>query len=122
MYAAWRRCFSHLPKTWTILDIKNFPFHHACQLYGNDTSCGCVPVLVEHMDAPLAGRSQAFDVIYCQGVVVHSHAPLHTARYLLDHLDTGGMLVFAYMKSDGHGLDTPAGVEGRQEAIALLRQ
>jgi hypothetical protein len=32
------------------------------------------------------------------------------------------MLVFDYMKSDGHGLDTPAGVEGRQETIAYLRQ
>lgn len=122
MYAAWRRYFSHLPMQWTILDIENFPFHYACQLYGDDASCKCIPVAVENMDVPLAGQSQPYDVIYCQEVLEHSHAPLHTAKYLLDHLNTGGMLVFDYMQSDGHGLDTPAGVEGRQETIAFLRQ
>jgi 2-polyprenyl-3-methyl-5-hydroxy-6-metoxy-1,4-benzoquinol methylase len=81
-----------------------------------------VPVAVERMDAPLSGQSQRYDVIYCQEVLEHSHAPLSTAQYLLDHLVTGGTLVFDYMQSDGHGLDTPAGVEGRQETIAFLRQ
>ena len=122
MYAAWRRYYSHVPMQWTILDIENFPFHYACRLYGNDASCECVPVAVEHMDAPLPGQSQRYDVIYCQEVLEHSHAPLSTAQYLLDHLATGGTLVFDYMQSDGHGLDTPAGVEGRQETIAFLRQ
>jgi len=122
MYAAWRRYYSHFPMQWTILDIENFPFHYACQLYGKDASCECVPVAVERMDAPLSGQSQGYDLIYCQEVLEHSHAPLSTAQYLLDHLNTGGMLVFDYMKSDGHGLDTPAGVEGRQETIAYLRQ
>jgi hypothetical protein len=32
------------------------------------------------------------------------------------------MMVFDYMRSDGHRLDTPAGVEGRRETIALLQE
>jgi len=121
MYTAWRRYFSHMPMHWTIVDIENFPFHYACALYGADASCECIPVATAEMDAPLAGRSLSFDVIYCQEVLEHSHAPLHTAQYLLDHLAPGGMLVFDYMKSEGHGLDTPAGVEERQATLAFLK-
>ena len=74
------------------------------------------------MDDPLAGRPHMYDVIFCQEVFEHSHAPLRTAEYLMDRLAARGMLVFDYMRSDGHGLDTPAGVEGRRDTLAFLEE
>jgi hypothetical protein len=120
MYASWRRYFNHVPMQWTILDIENFPFHYACHLYGADSSCECVPITATEIDHPLTKQPGLYDVIFCQEVFEHSHAPLKTAEYLLDHLAPGGLLYFDYMQSDGHNLDTPAGVDGRQETLAFL--
>lgn len=120
MYATWRAFLNHRPVQWMLADIPNFPFHYARHVYGGDAEAELVTVSAERLSDPLAGRSDAFDIVFLQEVFEHLHDPLHIAGYLLDRIVPGGLFVFDYIRSDATGLDTPAGLEKRGATLDLL--
>ena len=50
----------------------------------------------------------------------HLDEPLFVAKYLLDRLNPGGLFVFDYIKSHGHGLDHPRALEEREATLKLI--
>jgi 2-polyprenyl-3-methyl-5-hydroxy-6-metoxy-1,4-benzoquinol methylase len=61
---------------------------------------------------------EEFDAIFCMTVFEHLPRPLETANHLLSRLNSGGILVFDYVASQGSGLDTGA---GRDQRLAVLK-
>jgi len=121
MYRAYRRYFSHLDMQWHLADIPNHAFHYSRYIYSQDLPQPKLHVIADdRMDNPV-GAEKDFDLIICCTVFEHLHAPLAMAKYLIERLSPGGVLVFDYVLSGGEGLDTIAGVEQRQDTLRYLR-
>ena len=121
-YYCYRLYFSHLKCSFVLADIPNFPFHYAKYLYRHDAEVEFATIGPEEFRAPLAGLEgdARFDVIIVTTVFEHLDDPPFVARYLLDRLNPGGLLVFDYIKSEGHGLDHPNALRTRQAALSTI--
>jgi SAM-dependent methyltransferase len=123
VYRTWRRYLAHVPVSWVLADIPGFPFHYARHAYGRDAAVErFVTISPDRFDDPLAGVDGRFDLIVIQEVFEHLDHPHFVAGYLLERLEPGGILLFDYLKSEGQGLDTGAGLAERDETIRLLSE
>jgi 2-polyprenyl-3-methyl-5-hydroxy-6-metoxy-1,4-benzoquinol methylase len=68
-------------------------------------------------DAPLPG---GYDTIFCLEVLEHVPRPIAVVRHLHRALRPGGYLVFDYIRSEGTGLDTDAGLRDRLPALRFV--
>lgn len=121
-YYCYRRYFSHLECSFVLADIPNFPFHYAKYLYRHDAEVEFATIGPGKFREPLADPdgSARFDVIIVTTVFEHLDDPPFVARYLLDRLDPNGLLVFDYIKSEGHGMDHPNALRTRQAALSII--
>jgi len=121
MYRTYRRYLNHIPAQWVLADIPNFPFHFARHLYARDKEVAqFVTIAEDRFDDPLKDVEGPFDMIIIQEVFEHLDRPLAIAGYLVERLKPGGYLLFDYVKSEGVGLDTAAGVAERMEVLEYL--
>jgi SAM-dependent methyltransferase len=122
-YRTWKNYYNHIPVSWTLTDIANFPFHYARHLYMRDDAVTDMPVISpEKFDQPLED-GKVYDFIVITTVFEHLHKPLTIARHLLDHLAPGGIFVFDYILSgEATELDTPGGVKERTETLQFLSE
>ncbi len=120
MYRTWQRFYNHIDCQWVLADIPSYPFHCARHIYAEDLEARTCVITEDLFDAPLENVSGSFDLIIVQEVFEHLHKPLHIARYLFDRLNADGLFFFDYIKSDAHGLDTPAGLTEREKTLGFL--
>lgn len=118
-YHCYRRFYSHLGCRWVLADLPNFPFHYARYRYRHDADVECQVITAERFADPL-GDAQPFDVIIVTAVFEHVDDPVFVARYLLDRLRPGGVLVFDFIRSQGEGLDHPGALAAREDCLALI--
>ncbi|MCY4015518.1 MAG: methyltransferase domain-containing protein [Gammaproteobacteria bacterium] len=121
-YYCYRHYFSHLGCSFVLADIPNFPFHYAKHLYRHDAEVEFATIGPDQFREPLADPEcvARFDVIIVTTVFEHLDDPPFVARYLLDRLNPNGLLVFDYIKSEGHGLDHPNALRTRQAALSTI--
>lgn len=121
-YYSYRLYFSHLNCSFVLADIPNFPFHYAKHLYRHDAEVEYATIDAEKFREPLASLEGGarFDVIIVTTVFEHLDDPPFAARYLLDRLKPNGLLVFDYIKSEGHGLDHPNALRTRQATLSTI--
>jgi 2-polyprenyl-3-methyl-5-hydroxy-6-metoxy-1,4-benzoquinol methylase len=123
MYRTWRRYGAHVPTTWVLADIPSFPFHYARHVYAHEASVEqFVTIWPDRFEDPLAGVDGEFDMIVVQEVFEHLDRPRFVARYLLERLRQGGILIFDYIRSEARGLDTPRGLAERDDTLAFLAE
>jgi len=60
---------------------------------------------------------QTYDTVILTTVFEHLDDPIFVSNYLLDRLKKGGLFVFDYLISQATGLDTPVGLEKREECL-----
>jgi 2-polyprenyl-3-methyl-5-hydroxy-6-metoxy-1,4-benzoquinol methylase len=101
---------------YTIADIRGFPYLYAkYRLMQHGVEC----VDIEPYQAPkLTGR---FDAIFLQTVLEHLPDPVVVMNILTDHLNSGGILVFDYILSEGRGLDTKEAVQMRGPVLDHIK-
>ncbi len=122
-YYCYRRFFSHLGCKFVLADIPNYPFHYAKYLYRDDEQVEFITINAEDFSDPLAGLAQdQFDVVILTTVYEHLDDPLFVTEYLLSRLKPGGLFVFDYIKSHGHGLDHPRALDDREAALRSILQ
>jgi len=122
VYRSWRLFLNHKSCKWFLADIPNFGFHYARHIYGQDDAIRFITIDADHFDDPLKGVSHKFDIIIVQEVFEHLHNPRLIAEYLVDRLKPEGFFAFDYVESDAKGLDTPAGLEKRDETLDFLNE
>jgi len=123
-YYCYRSYFSHLGCTFVLADLANYPFHYAKYLYRHDAEVEFATINAEDFADPLgsvsSGSGEVFDVIVVTTVFEHVDDPMFVASYLLDRLKPGGLFVFDYIKSDGHGLDHPNALRMRGPTLTAI--
>lgn len=102
-----------------ISDIATAAFHYAAYRFAPFKNVE--PVLLMADNNFMLGLKEKVDVIFCITVLEHLGNPLETVRNLSKHLNPGGILIFDYVKGDGFGLDTAAGVRERGEVLKYIR-
>ncbi|MCU0513851.1 MAG: class I SAM-dependent methyltransferase [Anaerolineae bacterium] len=104
---------------YVISDLATLAMHYAAWRFGREP--GITPHLLQPQDDFALRLEQRFDVIVCLTVFEHLNRPLETARAFYEHLRPGGWLIFDYIKGEGHGLDTAAGVQERPATLDYLQ-
>lgn len=120
MYRTWRRFASHRAADWLLADIPGFPYHYARHVFGPDRSARFLTIGEDRFDDPLLGVDGGFDLIVLQEVFEHLRRPRYLAEYLVQRLRPGGLLLFDYIATQAHGLDTPAGMQERAATLEYL--
>lgn len=118
-YNCYNKFFSYLNCNWILADIPNFPFHYSKFHYGKYTNCKLHTINPNIFHDPL-GKKDCYDVIILTTVLEHLDDPVFVSNYLLDRLNTNGLLVFDYVLSEGTGLDTPNALLKREECLKLI--
>lgn len=122
-YRAWKKYFNHYDVQWTLADIKNISFLFSRYSYRNDASVEKFIIIdAKNADDPFEHAEEPFDAIILTTVLEHVHNPVTVIRSLTQHLRSGGVLVFDYIKSDAHGLDSLQGLSMREIALEYIRE
>ena len=108
--------YPHLDFKIACADIPHIVFHFARWKFRSCRFVRMVPIRPDD-DAPLDDR---FDTIFCLEVFEHLPRPLDVIRHLDTRLKPGGYLVFDYVRSEGTGLDTAAGLRDRLEVLRYV--
>lgn len=104
-YRAWKAYFNHYDVQWTLADVKNISFLFSRYSYRDDAAVEKFVIIdAKNADNPFKHGDEHFDAIILTTVLEHVHNPVTVIRSLTQHLRPGGVLVFDYIKSDGHGL------------------
>jgi SAM-dependent methyltransferase len=104
--------------TFYLSDIKTVAFHFATSRFDNRRNVHFLP-LEEKNNLQLQGIEQV-DCIYCITVFEHLNAPMETIKRFHHLLPKGGLLFFDYIKGEGTGLDTKAGVRERNAVLEFV--
>lgn len=98
-----------------VADLQNLAFHYGAYRAQRNKRIKPLALLPEH-DFQLVTQ-QTFDVIFCITVFEHMNRPLETMKRFYELLKPGGLLIFDYIKSDGHGMDTDSAVRERDAVL-----
>ena len=101
-----------------ISDIQTLSFHYACWRFSDRDLIKPLLLRVENQFQPVLDRK--LDVIFCITVFEHLNDPMETAQRFHQSLNEGGLLVFDYIKSDGHGLDTRFSSIEREKVLRYI--
>ena len=119
-YRAYREFWGHKMARWTLADIPNISFLYANYSYRADSDIdGLVKIGKDNIDNPLP--DEKYDVIICNNVFEHLHAPVTIANMLIDHLSDNGLLCFDYILSEATGVDSKQGRMERPEAMKTIQ-
>ena len=122
-YRAWKAYFNHYDVQWTLADVKNISFLFSRYSYRNDAAVEKFVIIdAKNADNPFKHGNEHFDAIILTTVLEHVHNPVTVIRSLTQHLRPGGVLVFDYIKSDAHGLDSAQGLSMRETALEYIRE
>jgi SAM-dependent methyltransferase len=105
----------------TISDLETVAFHHGVCRFKEDSNVRAIPLRVDNELHLPASFQEPQDVIFCITVFEHLHEPLRVMDRFHALLKPGGLLFFDYIKSDGGGLDTQAGVREREQVLRSVR-
>lgn len=101
-----------------ISDIQTIAFHYACFRFGMNNNVH--PVLLKPESNFQLLIDEKFDVILCLAVFEHLNSPLLTIINLHKKTKKGGLLFIDYIKSEGTGLDTKAGIDERKRVLEFI--
>lgn len=100
----------------TAADIDCFTFHNAKYRL---TQYGVKFVdIVPYKPAELPYSD--YDVVFLMTVLEHLPDPVEVVKSITEHMRVGGILVFDYILSEGHGLDTVESVQQRAEVLQFI--
>lgn len=112
------RYFSHKKFTITCADIGTLLFHYARYRLQWCDFIEWVKINDPFDEKPLSGRK--FDVIFALATFKHLPKPMAIMKHFYDILDDRGFLIFDYVRSEGKGLDSLAGLIQRDEVIQFV--
>lgn len=104
----------------TIADIKQINFLYARWKFSQKDYINSItidPAICDNLPA-----QENYDVILCLTVLEHLPNPFEVIKVLHNHLKTGGILIFDYVKGEGKGLDTTRGVIEREKVLNFIEQ
>lgn len=103
-----------------ISDLETVAYHYGVCRFSKERNVKSVPLTVSNgLHLPDAFCDPQ-DVIFCITVFEHLHEPLRVIERFYSLLKPGGLLFFDYIKSDGGGLDTHAGVREREQVLRFV--
>lgn len=101
-----------------LFDIQTLAFRYAQSKFGNKQNV--LTTLLTPANDLLPVEDIKTDVIFCHTVYEHMNKPLETTKRFYNMLNSGGLLVFDYIKSNGKGQDTIQGVNERNDVIDFI--
>ena len=118
MLAALARRYRHRDLQLVGADIPHLLFHYARWRLRDCPYVTWTPIEPGD-DAPLPGT---YDTIFCLEVLEHVPRPITVVEHLHRALRPGGHLIFDYIRSEGTGLDTHAGLRDRLPALRFVAE
>lgn len=100
----------------TIADIQQFPYHYAKWRLKQ------FEVKFIDIDPKQLPTLEMYDTIFVMTVFEHLPNPLQVVKHLTDHLASGGYLIFDFLISHGHGLDTKQALEERETVLRYIEE
>jgi SAM-dependent methyltransferase len=110
------RHYRHLDLALVAADIPHVLFHFVRWRFRDVPYVTTVPITPGD-DALLPGR---YDAIFCLETLEHLPRPLAALQHFHAALRPGGVLAFDYIRSEATGLDSPAGLRDRDEALRFI--
>jgi 2-polyprenyl-3-methyl-5-hydroxy-6-metoxy-1,4-benzoquinol methylase len=101
-------------------DIQTLAFHYGAYRFRHCSNV--IPLLLVPDDDFSLNLSDSVDAIFCITVFEHLNKPLETIKSFYYYLNPNGLLFFDYIKGDGDGLDTLAGVRERNEVLDYVTE
>ncbi len=111
------RHYRHLDLELVAADIPHVLFHFVRWRFRDVPYVTTVPIAPDD-DAALPGQ---YDAIFCLETLEHLPRPLAALRHFHAGLRPGGVLILDYIRSEATGLDTPAGLRDRDDALRFVR-
>lgn len=102
----------------TVADIPLYMLHFLSWKYRHNPA---VRILTINPSSE-GSLTDIYDVITCMTVLEHLPRPLITMKHLHSCLSPRGIFIFDYIKSEGTGLDTAAGLSERAAVLDFIRQ
>jgi 2-polyprenyl-3-methyl-5-hydroxy-6-metoxy-1,4-benzoquinol methylase len=109
--------YRHLDLELVAADIPHVLFHFVRWRFRDVPYVTTVPIAPDD-DAALPGQ---YDAIFCLETLEHLPRPLAALRHFHTSLRPGGVLIIDYIRSEATGLDTPAGLRDRDDALRFVR-
>jgi 2-polyprenyl-3-methyl-5-hydroxy-6-metoxy-1,4-benzoquinol methylase len=110
------RHYRHLDLELVAADIPHVLFHFVRWRFRDVPYVTTVPIAPDD-DAALPGQ---YDAIFCLETLEHLPRPLAALRHFHASLRPGGVLILDYIRSEATGLDTPAGLRDRDDALRFV--
>jgi 2-polyprenyl-3-methyl-5-hydroxy-6-metoxy-1,4-benzoquinol methylase len=104
----------------TIADIKQVNYLYARWKFAQRNHIRFVtinPAIYDNLP-----QNEMYDVIVCLAVFEHLPNPYEIVEVFYDHLKQGGVLIFDYIKGEGKGLDSKAGLTDRKKVLAFIEK
>lgn len=101
-----------------LADLQTLPLHYAGFKFRAHRNVHPLVLVPENGFALDLGTK--VDAIACLTVFEHLNEPLATAESFYEHLSPGGLLIFDYVRTQGHGLDTMHGVRQRDAVLDFV--
>lgn len=102
----------------TIADIPQVSFLYARWKLANRANVDSIVINPIKKDNLPEGKK--YNAIVCLTVFEHLNNPLEVVESFLNHLETGGLLVFDYIKGEASGLDSQQSTQDRSRVLKLI--
>ena len=100
----------------TVADLRQFIFHYAKYRLSN-----CENVSFIDIEASALPKFPIrFDVVFIMQVLEHLQNPLNVIQHIHCNMQDKAHLIFNYIKSEGHGLDTIQSVRERAQVLEFI--
>jgi 2-polyprenyl-3-methyl-5-hydroxy-6-metoxy-1,4-benzoquinol methylase len=112
------RHYRHLDLELVAADIPHVLFHFVRWRFRDVPYVTTVPIAPDD-NAALPGQ---YDAIFCLETLEHLPRPLAALQHFHTVLRPRGVLIIDYIRSEATGLDTPAGLRDREDALRFVRE
>lgn len=112
------RYYRHLDFRATVSDIPTLLFHFVRWRFRDAPYV--LPLTIDPADDEPLG--QDYDVVFCSTVFEHLPRPLAIARHIFSRLKPRGFLIFDYVQSEAHGLDSEGGLRERGDTLRFIAE
>lgn len=112
--------FSYKNLKFTIADIPQISFLYArWKLMDYDNVESILIDLVKKDNFP---QHANYSAIICLAVFEHLPSPLEAVNSFFNHLNSGGILIFDYIKGEAAGMDSQQSMQDRSNALSFIKQ